>query len=541
MVRNLQWLKARRKLLGQIKHQVDALHGLDPSLKGYAQSYSLLFKKKWQIANRSELLAAVKQHSVVLGADFHACSQSQRTHLRILRQLDPSQKLVLALECFTSADQKWVDSFVAGQLSEQEFLAKVDWESKWGFPWSYYKPLIELAKQRGFVVWGLNQHFKHHGLNWVRKRDRHAALRLNVALDSYPDHLIYALYGDLHLADAHILAEFKKINRARVLRILQNSEHLYFRLAKKGLEQKVEVMRAGPSLYCILSSPPWVKWQSYLMYLEQAYDHDLDEEEELDYTDHINSFVQFLSDEIGEDIDVNRLAVYSPDKEDALELLEEKMSETELRMVHFLIENDRSFYLPRNHFLYLSRSTINHASSLAGQYIHGQLSDRKNNLLNFPENFEAVIWLEAVGFFFSKLVNHKRKPENLRELRSQLAVAMPHDQGKEALRLALDQRMREILWVFNQPRRRPSFRPRRRSSYLEAAKILGSIMGESLFLSYSQGRLKRSTLVDMLRVSPEGDKFLQFYKAILRRLESGRSSQGLKKKIDSERYELRRS
>ena len=54
--------------------------------------------------------------------------------------------------------------------------------------------------------------------------------------------------------------------------IYQDSEKLYFRLAQKYLETKTEVIRLDKRSFCVLGSPPWVTWQSYLIFLEKSFD-----------------------------------------------------------------------------------------------------------------------------------------------------------------------------------------------------------------------------------------------------------------------------
>ena len=92
-----------------------------------------------------------------------------------------------------------------------------------------------------------------------------------------------------------------------------------------------------------------------------------------------------------------------------LKILQQKTTRDEYNFYKMLIEEERTFYIPRLGFGYLGRLTINQASSLAMQYIYFQLNKIRDIKFLLPENFLSLIWLEAVCYFGSKLINPKRK------------------------------------------------------------------------------------------------------------------------------------
>ncbi|MEZ4872599.1 MAG: hypothetical protein R2827_10275 [Bdellovibrionales bacterium] len=55
-------------------------------------------------------------------------------------------------------------------------------------------------------------------------------------------------------------------------------------------------MKGPRNKWCVLRAPPWVQWQSYLMFLQQTMDVDLDDEDihDADYTDYLHEQLQFL-------------------------------------------------------------------------------------------------------------------------------------------------------------------------------------------------------------------------------------------------------
>lgn len=518
-----QWIEARKSALQGIKDQVHALLGPeDASIASYARSYKETFQDRWSPSSRRELHQSLHQAKIILGGDFHAFAQAQRVHLRILRELD--EPIVLALECFESRHQKQIDQYLSGDLKEFEFLEAISWNERWGFPWSHYRPLLKLARKKGFQVVGINKHYNRISGDNLYKRDRHAYLSVEKIYKKHHGSKIYIIFGDLHLGYDHlpVLLEMGLgLKRNDLMLIYQNAETLYFQLAENKKENRVDVLKASGPRFCIMGAPPWVKWQSYLMYLEQTYDRDIAEEEGIDYTEYMVQLIEFA----GLDLKLSFSAasdvqVYDAGYELFWEFLSKELSLNDRKIARYLIKTDRSFFLPKEGKFYLSRYSLNHSSDLAGQYIHAKLCQRKTNLWSFPEDFIALIWVQAVGFFFSKLVNHKRKAESLSQVKSQLMSMSPEDLGREALQLVLEQRFCEFIEIYSGKKRQRKLQPRRDSSYIIAAKILGQMMGERVYLAFNQGRVDRATLVEYFSHPIENNDFEEFYLYLAKRFES---------------------
>jgi hypothetical protein len=522
-----QWLKTRQKLLKAIQSQVQLLLGSESSdLNSYTKAYTKEFKSAthWAACTFSDLMGSMLKTQLVLGGDFHAFSQSQRAHLRILRNLPIGAKVILAMECFFSVDQKSVDAFVAGELSEKQFLKKVQWDKKWSFPWEHYRPLLQLAQARGFQVLALNKFYTRRNVDTLKKRDAHAADLIYKTHEKYADHLIYSIYGDLHLASSHLPASLRRRFRQPRLPltvVFQDSEELYFKVVEAGLETEVEILAGGKDRFCVLGSPPWVKWQSYLVYLEHTYDRDLEEDDDdgrLDFTDHIHALVQILVSDLNVNVSTSDLAVYTAADENFLRGAQTAQSVRDC--LESMISHDRSFYWAEQSVLYLSRFSINHAAGLAGTYLHFKLMNANRSPFRFPEDFVTCIWVEAVSFFFSKWINHKRKADSLREIQAQFRVDAKKEQaGREALLLAIEQRMKETSYLAGGNWQLPGLNPKETFSYFEAARMLGSSLGDKMYTHFKSGLISRDELLTWLSTSTESNDFLKTYWQVLRRFE----------------------
>jgi len=524
-----EWIRARKKLLKQVKAEVARRLGEEPpDLRDYRLCYEREFRRKWHASNKAELLAAIDGADIVFGGDFHASSQAQRTHLRILRSLQGDRPVALALECFPRSAQKWLDRFIDGELDLDELKSRSRWSRAWGFPWEHYRPLFELARERKFQLLALNEPPRSRSHFDLETRDENAAGIIRAKYLQASGALLYVIFGDLHLAESHlperVAAGLRHPERLRNVVIHLNSEKIYFQLASRGLEHRVDVVRLGPRRFCVMSSPPWVQWQSYLFFLERTDDHDRDLDEksddagEFDPTDQVAALVRLVARDFGVRFKLDNLAVYSGDDSRVWRSLEKSLKTSERAVARAWLAAGRSFYLPESGTAYLGRASVNHAAALAGQYIHAELSRRKRPLWKMPGDFSALIWVEATAYFVSKLINHHRRAETLGDLKAQLAIASPSDQGREAMRLALDRLMSETIRVRQGRKREMQVRPRQKSSYFEAARVLGGMMGERLYMAYRSRKLGKKEMIQLLGRDVTHRSFERVYEDILRRL-----------------------
>jgi len=495
----------------------------------YHKTYEREFNKKWVPCANDDLWHQVGQSRIVLMGDFHALKQSQKAQLRILRNIPNNRSVVLCVEFFEAADQVLVDKYLAGKISEKEFLKDIQWNERWGFPWENYRPLIRWAQKKKIPVYGINKAQKKRNAASLKSRDVFAGKKIAELAKVHQDSLLFVIYGDLHLAGSHIPAEIVRnlghSSEKTMLRIFQNAEKVYFQLLARELEATTDVVRLSQRSFCLMSVPPWVKWQNYLLYLEQTYDEGLSEDDDddddaLDYTDHIGSYVKLISEELGQPISTSSLSVYTAQDAQFWSLVKEKLSDKKLKAVEQMIADDSSFYLPEVGAAYLARGTVNHAASLAMQYVHAHMCGLSEFYYEMPRDFMRRIWLEGIAYFGSKIINHKRKTDTIIDIKATLASRGPMDHAKEAMTLALAQKMHELMVITGVSKHRLQAVPRSKWSYMTAAGILGGMMGERLYFGYRKKLLSSSTLLSFLKKSLATESFNLVYYEMLEVIEA---------------------
>jgi len=520
-----KWIQIRKELYRQMEKQVRHRLGEDtPELMRYHKVYDSEFRKKWQASSKEDLWQQIEKSRVVLMGDFHALHQSQKAHLRILRQLPQKRPVVLAVEFFEANDQAKLDKYLAGKMSERDFLKSVQWQKRWGFPWEHYRPVVRWAQKNRIPMYGLNRSEKKKSAASLKSRDIFAGKKIAELVQTHQDAVVFVIYGDLHLANPHIPQEICKVLGPvfdkQVLRIFQNAEKVYFQLLNKDLDVTIDLVRLARNAFCLMSVAPWVKWQNYLMYLEQTYDLDLDDEEVLDYTDHISNYVKIISEELGEVVSTANLSVYTARDSHFWLQLQDHFSPSQLKWIESMIADEMSFYLPEVGVAYLARGTVNHAASLAMQFVHAHLAVADKSYFDMPADFLRQIWIAGVCYFGSKMINHKRKTDTILDLKANMASRNPTDQGKEAMGLALAQKMHELMVITGNPAHRLQTQPRRKWSYMVAANLLGGMIGERLYNGYRKDLVSSRTVMSLLKKNLSGGNFEIVYYEILELIES---------------------
>jgi hypothetical protein len=74
--------------------------------------------------------------------------------LRALRQ--SGRPVLIGLEMFPYTQQRWLDAWVAGQLTEPEFIDQSRWYEHWGYNWNYYRDVFTFARDARIPIYAVN-------------------------------------------------------------------------------------------------------------------------------------------------------------------------------------------------------------------------------------------------------------------------------------------------------------------------------------------------------------------------------------------------
>lgn len=384
----------------------------EPGFKAYEGRYRRKISRYQRAVTHEAMLDAVKAADIIFVGDYHTCNQSQRSFLRILKAIVPDfPKTIIGLELLHKRVQPLIDAFMASRLSEEMFVKKVGLKRRWIFDlWANFKPVFDFALYHKLPVFGIDAAPAGSSLE---TRDMEAGKRVAWLAARYPSHKIFVFIGDLHLAPQHLPAEVERALESvslkrRTLILYQNSEAIYWQLAREGLDHQVEVVQLDERSYCRMHTPPIVCQQSYLNWLEH-------EEGEIDYADAKHNFLE-LVDRICEFLDIKlgeereAVEVFTCGDLSFLKILRDDhdFSPHELKIIRRQILASESYYIAKRRMVYLANLSVNHAAEEAAHFVKHCMSGPEEPR-DLVDAFYANVLHEALGFFGSKLVNTKRK------------------------------------------------------------------------------------------------------------------------------------
>lgn len=431
--------KLQKSLYAKAYKEALKASGTSRSILEYSKDYEKTLPSKYKVINNSELLDSLKSKQLILFGDFHALRQSQRGFLRLIRdfvfKLD-EKSLVIALEMFRSEDQEFIDEYMKGDLSDEQFLKKINYAREWGFFWPNFKVILEFAKEFKFPVIGLNS--EAAGRDTLKERDQHAAKILDNVLKKYPHATVFTMIGEYHLADAHLLDALKDlgVDIDNVARVLSNIDRYYFQLHNRSHNAaSTEYLKLKKDLFCIVNTPPWIKWQSYALWEEMrsGNDNDSELEDEENYSDsrfdgyteytfdadyHFLGIVKSLASFLGLSLGTKELTafrVFVSAEADFFKILKSEhiFTNKEISQIVDRAMIDGHYFVSRCRTALISDLTLNNMASAAGQYLHHILTNDLDIGQNPIESFYRNVVKSMVGMVASKILNPRRKSAEL--------------------------------------------------------------------------------------------------------------------------------
>jgi uncharacterized iron-regulated protein len=103
------------------------------------------------------LMHEMAKRQVVLLGETHTIAEIHRWQLHVATIIRFIRRNVaVGFEMFPRRVQPVLDEWVAGALSSQEFLDKVDWKNVWGYDAQLYLPLFHFCRQQQVPMLALN-------------------------------------------------------------------------------------------------------------------------------------------------------------------------------------------------------------------------------------------------------------------------------------------------------------------------------------------------------------------------------------------------
>ena len=144
-----------------------------------------------------DVLSRAAEASVVLFGELHESAEHHRWQLQTVAALHAQRPdLVLGFEAFPRRVQPVLERWVAGELSEKEFLERSDWRSVWRVDAELYLPLFHFARMQRIPMLALNveqsltREITRKGYDAVPAERREGVGRPAPASEAYVDWLL---------------------------------------------------------------------------------------------------------------------------------------------------------------------------------------------------------------------------------------------------------------------------------------------------------------------------------------------------------------
>jgi uncharacterized iron-regulated protein len=195
-----------------------------------------------------QMNAAITDARIIYVGETHDNPAAHRLELQVLKAVAeryPGQ-VSLGMEMFNQEQQEVLNEWVAGKLSEREFLKTSDWYSVWTQDFTYYRDILYFARDHKIPVIGLNVTKKLRqkvGMTDLAALDEETRTQLpEMDLnDRYQKAMTEAIYADHSQRDKRL----DGFMRIQTLWDETMAESVVRTLADKGPEQRMVVMAGG--------------------------------------------------------------------------------------------------------------------------------------------------------------------------------------------------------------------------------------------------------------------------------------------------------
>ena len=419
-----------RRMVSQLKREIARI---DPNVsRRYIRDFTHEFRAYRHLSSWDDLVLACYKADLVYVGDYHALGSSQAFASRLVSEVaSRSRKVILAVEMVYGRNQRILDRWMAGRVSDDEFKRRIRYDLEWGYDWRGFRQVFEAARAYGVKVFGIDCP-PRSGLRFIRKRDRYAAARLVDIFEKNPGAKVMVLIGESHLASGHLPAEVRRQLQARGLekratRVLQNVEEVYWQLVEAGQEHH-DVVSLSPGTYCVFNASPLAKYESYRQTIHRWKAECADDDQlDLAPTIHhmIDTILRFLS------IDKYRLClrregacieflvdwfheVYSQvDAATFRRLLSaNRFSRAEMAEIRRQLARKGSCYVPRINSIFIGQFSLVHGGEEAAHFVNlalrGDVFQQDARPRSRADLFYRAVLEEALGFFGSKLIDPSR-------------------------------------------------------------------------------------------------------------------------------------
>lgn len=203
----------------------------------YVRDFDKEFSQFDRVVSRPEFLAKARQARLVFGGDVHDLEKATENLIQVLDHIQ-EPNLIVGVECVRIDKQDIIDDYLAGKISEEEFLEESGLLEFIPQQAKSYLRIFQRAKAIGLKVLALDSTLSGARClseeKKLEKRDEIAAEKIIQELEKNPHSRMYVIFGQAHLAEPHLPRRVKeKLPEVSQLVFVQDVESLYNQALEK--------------------------------------------------------------------------------------------------------------------------------------------------------------------------------------------------------------------------------------------------------------------------------------------------------------------
>ncbi|MEM9162227.1 MAG: ChaN family lipoprotein [Cyanobacteria bacterium P01_F01_bin.4] len=202
------------------------------------------------------------------------------------------KRFAIALEMFQSPFQPLLDQYVAGEISEADLREQSEYDTRWGFPWEYYAPILRFARAHQIPLLALNapvevtNQVARKGLESLSEQQQQwVPSELDLAEPQY-EQLLQRFYQEIHVNHSNSsdferffliqtlwdetmaagIAEFLKLHQGAQVVVLSGQGHIVYdfgipnrvarQLGAQPLAQRTVLLTPEPDDFALETNLP---------------------------------------------------------------------------------------------------------------------------------------------------------------------------------------------------------------------------------------------------------------------------------------------
>src|SRR5262245_2063075 len=192
----------KKAAVRRIQTDIGAIHA-SPSRR-YIEEFNEEFTTYQSLCQNDDILNDALSANLIWVGDYHALAANQAYVVELLKQLAQRKtNIALAMELVFARSQEILDQWMAGKVSEQEFLERIHYDEEWGCEWDGYKAIFDTARRLRIPVYAVDYH-PRNDMRSIGRRDLGVARRIARLVEKQPTHTLVVVFGESHLARNHL-------------------------------------------------------------------------------------------------------------------------------------------------------------------------------------------------------------------------------------------------------------------------------------------------------------------------------------------------